>query len=239
MKQDQLKAYCNLVRPYTLANKSYSKVFGIGANKTCTTTLELILKSLGLKMPIQTEQEILLVKQLQNGNFTPLIDLVNKFDAFQDQPFSSDLTFSQVDALFPNSKFILTIREPEEWFASRIKFDLKRLGLSSVKELNESFFKNKLSYLYENYEYENLRRQALTVEENKVYENWDNIWDKKNAIERYKQRNKLIIKYFAFRQNQLLVIDLSKENDTSKILKFLNIPTIFKTKIPHLNSSSI
>ena len=238
MDANNLKDYRSLVRPYTMANKSYSKVFGIGANKTGTTSLELILNMLGFNLPSQKEQEILLVRQLQNGNFSPLIDFCHKYDAFQDNPFSTGLTFAQADALFPNSKFILTIRDAEDWFKSRLRFNLKRLGLTSIEELNENFFKNKNRYLYENYEYENLRRQAITVKNNLIEENWNVVWDKESAIERYNYRNEQIIKYFAFRKNQLLVIDLSKEKNTSRLLEFLNIPTKFSTKIPHLNSTN-
>ncbi len=48
--------------------------------------MERVLKLLGYSMPNQMEQEIRLVRQVYAGNFEPLINFCNGYDAFQDMP---------------------------------------------------------------------------------------------------------------------------------------------------------
>ena len=95
-------------------------------NKTGTTSLEKLCV-LWLSPSNQQEQEIRLVKQVFSTNYSELVSFVNNFNAFQDMPFSQGLTYVAVDALFPNSKFILTERDSEEWFNSYCEFTRKCL----------------------------------------------------------------------------------------------------------------
>ncbi len=95
--------------------KQFNKVFGVGANKTATTSLGTIFTLTGLRAAPQEEGELCNV-QAHRGNLKPLVDYINQYDAFQDSPFSMTQIYAQVDALFPNSKFILTYRDPEAWY---------------------------------------------------------------------------------------------------------------------------
>ena len=56
-----IKEFTKIVRPHTISDKNYSKIFGIGNNNTGTTTLEQTLRIYGLNLPIQQEQEVTLV----------------------------------------------------------------------------------------------------------------------------------------------------------------------------------
>jgi hypothetical protein len=225
------------IAPYTFANKSYSKVFGIGYNKTGTTSLEAIFKAVGLSVPNQQEQEVRLVRQLHQGNLEPLKSFVGRFDAFQDAPFAHALTFVQVDALFPGSKFILTVRDPEAWFDSMCRFHCKAFGVSSVDELTPGYARDKTLYLYRNYIYDSFVRQSKAVRNNELYEDPGLMYDKDHRIRKFEQRNALVIEYFQQRPDDLLVIDLTRERDTSRILDFLGIPAEFSFAVPHENSN--
>jgi hypothetical protein len=55
--------------PICQANKSFNKVFGIGANKTGTTSLQTIFYAIGLKVSPQHEGEIYGV-QCMRGNLS-------------------------------------------------------------------------------------------------------------------------------------------------------------------------
>lgn len=222
---------------HALSDRGGSKVFGIGFGKTGTTSLEMIFRTLGLRVPIQQEQEMCIVKPLHEGNFQPLIEFVGQYDAFQDKPFSEGVAYAQVDALFPGSKFILTVRDPDEWFDSLCRYNCKRNKVSSLKELDEAFYKDKTIYLYKNYSYETCRRYVTVVRDYKPVANWDLNFDKAHFVGFYTRRNEDIIRYFDGREKDLLVIDLTKEKDVSKILDFLGLPQELNFPVPHLNRS--
>lgn len=225
-------------RRITLANRSYSKIFGIGQNKTGTTSLEAILRAYGLRMPRQHEQETLIVKQSLLGNYEPLKRLVENYDAFQDLPFSEDHCYVACDALFPNSKFILTIRDEEDWFNSLMGSAMRALGVDDLNVLKDKIFDPNSIYLYDGYQQFILENQLTTVENGKLSIRLDLLCDKDFHTKRYIDRNNRIIKYFKDRSEDFLIIDVSKEINTEKICALLNIPQKYVIDTPHLNKTS-
>ena len=237
-----LEEYKQLAIKESLPRKNFNKIFCIGYNKTGTTTLEWILKALGYKLPNQLEQEMRIVKQLYLGNFLPFTEFCDQYDAFQDMPFSQGVVYAQADCLFPGSKFILTVRDPNEWYESLVRFHmkgvLKRQGITSLDNIDEYTFKNKNIYLYENYFYDVLKYMIVAdVKDYKLEYDWSKAYDREHRIKIYTDRNKEIIKYFQKRPESLLVIDVGKERDILKILKFLGLPEKLNIQMPHLNSS--
>lgn len=230
----------SLWRKYVFKSRG-QKVFCIGYNKTGTTSMEMVLRGLGYKCPDQQLQERLVVEALFHGNFQPLISLCEKYDAFQDLPFSQGVTYAQVDCLFPGSKFILTVRDSNEWFESLTRFHLhgilKSLSVKDIRYVGEENFKDKDIYLYKNYLHSVIKRHVSVVSENKIQYDWSLLYDRSHRIKIYENRNREIIKYFQDRKNQLLIIDIGKEQDTSKIVQFLGLPSRLITKMPHLNKS--
>ena len=217
------------------------KVFCVGYNKTGTTTLEKVLIDLGYKMPKQTVQETLVVEALFQGNYAPLFSLCKKYDAFQDMPFSQGVTYAIVDTLFPGSKFILTVRDSDAWFESLSRFHLKgilkKAGVEVLDDFDESTFKDKDIYLHKNYMQNLMKRHAITFNNQKVCHNWSLVYNKEHRIKLYEQRNLEIVNYFQERDEQLLIIDISKEKDNSRIVDFLNLPQKLIDRLPHLNRS--
>lgn len=215
------------------------KVFCIGYNKTGTTTMERVLKNFGYRVPSQRKQERRVVEELYRGNHVPLYTLCKKYDAFQDMPFSRDVTYAVVDAMFPGSKFILTVRDSDEWFASTVRFHLQSIfklaGVEKLEDFNELSFKDKDIYIRKNYLQNVYKRFAVSVIDHQVRYDWSLVYNKAHRIEQYERRNEEIVKHFQDRQNQLLVLDLSKEKDNSKIVEFLNLSRKFIDTLPHLN----
>lgn len=218
-----------------------TKVFCIGYGKTGTTTLEKVLSDLGYKMPDQAKQEKLVVEELFRGNYEPLFALCKEYDAFQDMPFSQGVTYAILDAMFPGSKFILSIRESDAWFESLVRFHLKgilkRAGINNINDFSESAFKDKAIYLHENYLQTVVKRHAVSVVDYQVTYDWSLVYNKEHRIEVYERRNQEIISYFQERQDQLLILDITKEKDNSKIVEFLGLPKNLICSLPHLNSS--
>lgn len=223
--------------PLCKVHKSFNKVFGIGANKTGTSSLGTVFHILGLKLSPQHEGELYGV-QAQKGNLRPLVEYVSQYDAFQDAPFSMKGTYAQMDALFPDSKFILTFREPEAWFDSLHSFHKKILRVAE----NEAITKKSMAakpYLYEGYlEYIHELTWLIDVDDTLAWKkDWSLAYKREQYIRVYMERNRQIIQYFSERPDDLLVIDITAEKDTKKIVDFLKLPPQLVTNMPHKNKT--
>lgn len=234
MNADQFK---KLASPTTLSRKNYNKVFGIGFNKTGTTTLAGVLQLYGLNMPSQQEQEIRLTRQTFATNYSEFKSFVAKYDAFQDLPFSQGEVYVVADALFPYSKFILTERDSQAWFNSLCRFHSKLFNIDNIHHLTEHDIITKFNYLYSSYFHENTRRFLAKFKGEKENIQWQKLYDRDFYIQKYEQRNERIKKYFMNATEKLLVIDITKEKTTSKICEFLQIPKELAIDMPHLNKT--
>ncbi len=100
------------------------KIFGIGFQKTGTSTLDVALRRLGYRAlggfrinhpkgvaippPVTTEKVLAVALQRAAEG-----------DAFSDNPWP--VLFREMDAAFPDARFILTHRAPERWYASVLR----------------------------------------------------------------------------------------------------------------------
>lgn len=234
-----MRAIKKLQRLYPMRQRP--KVFCIGYNKTGTTTLETVLNNLGYRTPNQQEQEALVVEETFRGNFKPLESLCKTSDAFQDMPFSQGATYAVADTLFPGSKFILTVRESGEWFESLARFHLngilKKAGVERLGDFGEMTFKNKAIYLKNNYLQNIFKRHAFKSVGHEAHYDWSLVYNRDHRISAYERRNRAIVEHFQERPGDLLVLDLTKEVDSSKIVEFLGLPSELNETLPHLNRS--
>jgi hypothetical protein len=226
----------NKIRLNMLANKSYNKLFVIGANRTGIKSLKNILSSFGFRFPADRHQIASIFNQIQLGNYLQLASYMANFDAFQDQPFSSGINYAVVDALFPNSKFILTVRNPEKWFESLVRYRKITFNAINKETIDMEALKNN-HFQFKGFLKEHLAEDILEVSDYTYYENWSLFHDKDHYIKSYNQRNNEIIKYFRKRPDDLLILDITQEQTSWPLNHFLNIPTEFTFKIPHLNQS--
>lgn len=224
-------------RAIVFANKTYNKIFGIGYNKTGTTSLEAMLKYYGFRMPNQQEQEIRTTFPTFRCDYAELKQIVHQYDAFQDLPFSSGETYAVLDALFPNSKFILTERDPDAWFNSLTKFHEKVFNLSSISEVDESILLTKFTYLFPGYSHALTKHMLTRFVEDQAEVEWEKLYDRDYYIQEYLARNNRIKKFFQNCPGRLLVLDLTREINSAKLCSFLNIPQDFVVTIPHRNQT--
>jgi 3'-phosphoadenosine 5'-phosphosulfate (PAPS) 3'-phosphatase len=89
-----------------------SKLFGIGLSKTGTTSLANALQILGYK----TKDNMGVVKYATGDLSSVDLDVVDAHDALTDTPIPS--FYRALDARYPGSKFILTVRDSEGWLTS-------------------------------------------------------------------------------------------------------------------------
>lgn len=96
--------------------KNKTKIFCIGFHKTGTTSLTEALKILGYKV---TGPNGVWDPNISRNVYSITNKLIKKYDAFQDNPWP--IIYKELDKKYPNSKFILTIRDPEDWIKSQVK----------------------------------------------------------------------------------------------------------------------
>ena len=204
---------------------SESKIFCIGAGKTGTTSLESFFRSLGFRVGDQAKGE-LLVHEWAVRNFAPIIALAEAAQFFQDIPFSCPFTFQAMDTAFPGSKFILSVRDDaEEWFASVTRFHTKIIGkgrLPTADDLKE------FPYRYKGWLWEAVK-VIYGVSEEEPYR-------KDFLIDWYTRHNDEVKRYFAYRRDSLLVVNVSDQRAAEQLMTFVGLP--YKgEQMPHLNPS--
>ena len=92
------------------------KIFGIGFHKTGTTSLGEALKVLGYNV---TGPNWINQGNIGRTHLARCRALSHDFDAFQDNPWP--LVYREMDAMWPDAKFILTMRDSQKWIESQTK----------------------------------------------------------------------------------------------------------------------
>ena len=89
------------------------KVFGIGFQKTGTSSLAAALRTLGYDVTgtISPGRPDIAARALDLAR-----EVSQQHDAFQDNPWP--ILFREMDELHPGSRFILTLRDTDDWFES-------------------------------------------------------------------------------------------------------------------------
>lgn len=99
--------------------KKFNKLIGVGFQKTGTTSLLYALEQLGFHM----SNAMTLKTGPKIWNKKNILEVVEKikdnFDGFIKHPYPS--IFKELDKMFPNSKFILTLRNPRNWIKSSLR----------------------------------------------------------------------------------------------------------------------
>lgn len=207
------------------------KIFVTGRNKTGTTSLYAALNDLGYRMGVEREGELLL-EDWAKRDFHSIIRYCHKADAFQDFPFSMHYTFQAMDAAFPGSKFILSIRSSDdEWFRSLIRYQsnrlFERIGERRVPILQDI---RQDTYIYPGYAWRKREIRGITKDSIEAYP--EDIFKAD-----YNRHNDIVIDYFRNRPEALLVINLADTDSMQQLCRFLGKPFDGRP-MPQLNRSS-
>ncbi|KYP09969.1 MAG: hypothetical protein A0129_15615 [Limnobacter sp. CACIAM 66H1] len=117
-------------------NGNYPKIFGIGLNKTGTTTLGECGRILGLRCTGCDRK--LLKDVVARNDFSQIIQKVRCYDLFEDWPWP--LVYKDLDEMFPGSKFVLTVRSTEEkWLESLKSHSLRTHPFKHCRKLAYGF----------------------------------------------------------------------------------------------------
>ena len=206
--------------------KSRKKIFVIGRNKTGTTSVGHALSTMGFKVGKQSKAERL-IDDWKQRKFKSIVKYCKSAEAFQDVPFSLDYTYQVMDYEFPESKFILTVRNSaQEWYDSLTRFHTKIVGkdrLPTADDLKQ-FSYRETGWLWRN------QQSVYGIDEQSLY-------NKEIYIQHYERHNKTVMDYFKYRENDLLVINLAAPDSMKALSNFLGVPE-YKGDMPHLNKGN-
>lgn len=193
-----------------------TKIFGIGANKTGTTSLKAAMKELGFVVGNQRTAE-LLFDDWAGRDFKRIIKYCHTAQFFQDVPFSLPDTYKVLDKNFPNSKFILTVRDtPEQWYKSLTSFHSKLWGkdgrIPTKKDLQNA------TYIYKGRPWHTNRKVFMTPE--------DDPYNREILIDFYTSYISEVTQYFINRTNDLLILNVSQKKAYKKLADFVGKNTV-------------
>ena len=201
------------------------KVFCIGRGKTGSTSMYRALWDFGYLMGDELEAATLYDAYYYKDEFGPLIEYCKRYEAFQDLPFSAPNTFKVLDAAFPGSKFILTVRNSsEQWYSSLLRFNSKRHAGGKVPTYEDL---QRARYIRTGYSTHIVRLFGTTKQEP---------FNKELAIASYENHNKDVISYFADRPNDLLVLNVAADGALQRLAAYLN-KTTSQTEFPWENKT--
>ncbi len=210
-------------RKFTFNGSQKPKIFCIGRNKTGTTSLKMFFENFGFRVGNQAKAERLFPHYRQ-GSYQPIIDYCKTAQVFQDCPFSYPNTYKYLDEAFPNSLFILSVRDSaEQWYQSLTKFRVKMFGyLPQAADLKKS------KYAYEGYLWETHQFLYDTPP--------DDLFNSEILQNHYLQYNQDVADYFHGRKN-FIVVNLSKDEDYGRLCEFVKAKPVPNSSFPWENKT--
>jgi hypothetical protein len=104
------------------------KVVGVGLGKSGTTTLAQCLQHLGYRHRSFNRD---IYDAYARGDMKAILSVVEKYDSFDDHPWPE--LYREIDARYPGSKFVLTVRkDPETWLRSLETKTMRRVERTRV-----------------------------------------------------------------------------------------------------------
>lgn len=198
-----------IINPIRVYNKR--KIFCIGRNKTGTTSLAAEFRKHGFIVGNQRRAEKM-VDHYVEKDFDPIIRYCRSAQVFQDAPFSWPETYKYLDAAYPDSLFILTVRDsPEQWYRSITRFHAKLFGKGEIPTAKDL---KKAKYIRPGWMWKVNRAHYKTPE--------DDPYNKEILLQQYLKHNREVKNHFGDCDN-FMVLNLKKENAYSRFCRFIGV----------------
>lgn len=193
--------------PYYKIENIKSRIFGIGLGRTGTSSLNNALNLLGF----DTIHYNTTIKSIDD-----VYRIFENYEGYVDVPMAS--IYKDVDKLYPNSKFILTVRNAIYW-AESVKAYTKE-WLKMQKETENMLTDEMLETRNKTINF--LKDYGTSIYGDYLPEIIDT--PKINAIllETYYRHFNQVTKYFEGREEDLLILDVSEQNAFTQLAEFLN-----------------
>lgn len=176
------------------------KIFCIGLSRTGTKSLTVALYILGYNV-IHYPSDKESLNNLIDGNYN--FGLLKDYDGISDITVSP--YYAQLYKLFPNSKFILTVRNKEDWLRSFEKHWSDRPPFNDPNQ-NETYMKV---------------RRLLRAS---VYGTYKFNRDRMSYV--YDLHKQNVLDFFKNKPDSLLVLNIFEKKAWKKLCKFLDVPKL-------------
>jgi hypothetical protein len=181
-------------------------VFGIGLSRTGTYSLTEALNVLGWSSVHFPHDERTFV-QLRTGDLR--LDILRDHDSVTDTPVVP--YYRQLDDLFPDSRFVLTVRDPADWLEAAERF----------------WYNDRADQLHDPF------HQFINTA---VYGVWT--FERKRFQDVYERHLRDVREYFRDRPEKLLVLDIRGGEGWDPLCEFLDSPAPDRP-FPHRNTSPV
>ena len=208
------------------------KIFGIGLNKTGTSTLGRCFRKLGLGpvAPVGDKATRSCTRQLfENRDYQPALHFAKTYRCFEDRPWNVWQMYRKLDTTFPGSRFILTTRCAESWWRSVERW----LSFSKPGMLRIYCRHLKVADASEFMSGGRTRNPLLFGAKRTSQENEQFIRLQEFMLREYERYNREVMDYFSGRDD-LLVIDFAAGDGWEALCQFLDLP-IPTARFPHAN----
>lgn len=202
-----------------------NKLFIIGLPRTGTTSISIAMLDYDFKVAhtAYTKQAF------------ELADVISDSPCFCDYP--------ELDALYPNSKFVYLDRALEQWIPS-IQMLLKKMqeNLAPKTGIFHPVLKRSFNETFDLYTPPHTNTSNNTQETNKPSTRYtaknlvlnETAFTEQHLTQCYQIHKEQVLTYFEQRED-LLVINLSDKNSLDQLLSFLDVPHNSDVQFPHVN----
>jgi hypothetical protein len=188
-----------------------TRIFGIGMQRTATTSLHRALQILGYDSFHWGEGEAPKIwHEMQQHDRSHTLE---RFYALSDNPIP--MLYRELDRAYPGSKFILTMRDEDSWIKS-----MARLW---------SYEHNPTRWVWDIYPFSNRLHTILYGQPE---------FNAERMVARYRRHNDEVMQYFGNRPQDLLVLDMRSQGPWHRLCEFLERP-VPSVSYPNANRSAI
>lgn len=170
------------------------RVFGVGFNKTGTSSLSRALRKLSVQ-PVASQALVhrtgILDAVLERGDYEPALRFARMYRAFEDRPWNVWEMYRHLDERYPGSRFVLTVRDEESWWHS-----VERWITVSKPHVAERY---------------RLHLRAPSLERNAM-------------VDAYRRYNQQVIDHFRGRDDDFLVFDVVGGDGWEPLCGLLDLP---------------
>lgn len=203
--------------------KKDKKVFVIGMSKTETTSMEVLLESLGYRIckgHWNSKDTNFLCACYYHNDIDEILNITNYYAAFADAPWGGTDIYKELVKIYPKAYYIHTYRDSLKWSNSFINMYLK-----FDKNIGTAFETMRSFGAYGNYLF---FKKVLNIN------NLENCEEKiKNYFIKY---NEEVEQFFSKSDYNYLKIDITQDdNSLKRIANFLGNEKVIKIGLPHVN----
>lgn len=194
----------------------------IGLNKTGTSSFVSSVQKLGYDLSDEGLNFMTCVQDVLHNDLNSTYSLLEneRFNLYDDMPYSFPLVYEKLYERRPNDVYVLTVRKDvETWVKSVIKF------YPLLQNKSEEFWQDK-SYMH--YQWSNEKDDILLNNQSPLFHAWgiketSNLESKLREI--YLNHNQKAIEFFSKNKSNFIVIDVSKKNELKRLCNWLGVET--------------